>query len=393
MRVLHVDYAGHPFTYELSVELGRRGHTVTHTYSASTTGPRAAFRPAPNVEVAPVDLGRTFERYRPLRRIRDELSYGWRTVRLARRVGAQRILTANVPVLSLGVIWLWAAARRVRWVLWLQDVQSGLVAVAGGAGAIGRLLGAIERFLMRRSDHVVAISDNFAGELGRARVPADRVTVIENWAPIAELPVRPKRNPWSVAHGLDDKFVFLYSGTLGAKHSPHLLKALAEEFDGDPDVRVVAVGEGAGADWLAEQPGARPLQLGYQPFEDVPDVLASADVLVVLLDPAAGGFSVPSKTLAYLCAGRALLAAVPSENLAARLVAERAHAGVVADPGDAEAFCKAARELVADPALRARYGRNGRDLAERAFQIAPIAERFEAVLGTGREQPVPGRVV
>ncbi|MCE0445535.1 hypothetical protein LT493_12320 [Streptomyces tricolor] len=49
-------------------------------------------------------------------------------------------------------------------------------------------------------------------------------------------------------------------------------------------------------------------------------MLGTGDVLVVLLGPDAGQFSVPSKTLSYLCAGRPVLGLMPADNLAARLL-------------------------------------------------------------------------
>jgi hypothetical protein len=66
--------------------------------------------------------------------------------------------------------------------------------------------------------------------------------------------------------------------------------------------------------------------LDYQPYGQLAEVLATADVLVALLESSAGIFSVPSKVLAYLCAARPLLASMPKENLAARTI-ERAGAG------------------------------------------------------------------
>ena len=72
--------------------------------------------------------------------------------------------------------------------------------------------------------------------------------------------------------------------------------------------------------------------LPYQPFDRLPEVLASADVLVVILEPEAGRFSVPSKTLSYLCAGRAVLGSMPATNPAARLLTERASPGSSPSP-------------------------------------------------------------
>jgi glycosyltransferase involved in cell wall biosynthesis len=86
-------------------------------------------------------------------------------------------------------------------------------------------------------------------------------------------------------------------------------------------------------------------------------------------------FSVPSKVLSYLCAGRPVLAAVPPGNLAARVVA-RAGAGITVDPTDKGAFIAGALDLLADPSP----GRAARKYAERTFDIAAIGERFESIL-------------
>ena len=108
--------------------------------------------------------------------------------------------------------------------------------------------------------------------------------------------------------------------------------------------------------------------LPLQPAEDYTDVLATADVLVALIEADAGMFAVPSKVPSYMCAGRAILLAAPKENLAARIVA-RAGAGVVVDPSDEAGFVAAARRLRDDPQLRAEFGANGRAYAERMFDM------------------------
>lgn len=63
-----------------------------------------------------------------------------------------------------------------------------------------------------------------------------------------------------------------------------------------PSARVVIAAEGTGADFLRRQRlPANALLLPLQPAGRPPEVLASADVLVALLDADAGVFSVPSK--------------------------------------------------------------------------------------------------
>ena len=87
-------------------------------------------------------------------------------------------------------------------------------------------------------------------------VDARRITVIENWAPLDDLRPMDKVNAWSRVHGLADKRVIMYCGTLGLKHDPASFIALADAFSDDNDARVVVISEGLGADWLAKRSGA-----------------------------------------------------------------------------------------------------------------------------------------
>jgi glycosyltransferase involved in cell wall biosynthesis len=148
-------------------------------------------------------------------------------------------------------------------------------------------------------------------------------------------------------------------------------------------VQVVVVSEGPGRAWLERARAARGLSnltlLDYQPYQELPQVLASGDILGAVLNRGAGTFAVPSKVLSYLCAARPLLLAVPGQNLAARTV-RAAEAGLVVEPDDAAALVGACRRLVDNPQLRVTLGRNGRHHAEQHFDIRKIAERFERVL-------------
>ena len=143
----------------------------------------------------------------------------------------------------------------------------------------------------------------------------------------------------------------------------------------------MVVSEGLGAAWLRAQAGglANFLLLPYQPFEKLPEVIASGDVLLALLEPDAGAFSVPSKILTYLCAGRPILAAMPPENLGSRILA-RSGAGISVAPDDQAGFLAAAERLADDAAERARRGKNALDYAAKTFDIRAIGDRFEAIL-------------
>ena len=390
MKILVNDYSGHPFQLELSTALADRGHAVWHAYCSTNVTPRASFD-KPGVAVHAISVGDTFHKYDVKRRVIDELRYGWRSARLMRRIGPDRVIASNIPLLSLLVIRFVARLTGTPWVLWLQDVQSGLAQVADANPVVTRVAVAVEQHVIRRADHVVAISPEMATKAIEMGAAVDDVSVVENWAPVQSLPMHPKSNRWSQKHGLEDNFVILYSGTLGVKHSPYLLLDLADFYAVvDESVQIVVVSEGVGADWLQDELAAKPRDnvtvLPFQPFDDLPEVLAAADVLVVLLDSEAAHFSVPSKTLSYLCAGRPVVGSISNANAAASLISHRAGAGFVVEPGDATALCTAVETLRTSPAMATSMGQAAREYAEQHFDISYITDQFERILEERRQR-------
>lgn len=180
------------------------------------------------------------------------------------------------------------------------------------------------------------------------------------------------------------------------KHNPELLTGLARTLRDTGDTQVVVVAEGAGASWLAERARSGKLEnLHVLPFQDrnvFPKVLATADVLVAMLEPAAGSYSVPSKVLSYLCAGRPILAAVPDTNDVARLLKESG-AGMTSAPAEEHSLATALQGLLDDGARRDAMGHAARRFAEAAFDIDAITTRFEGFLREVVKTSGGGRVV
>jgi putative colanic acid biosynthesis glycosyltransferase WcaI len=390
LRVVVHDYVGYAFPAQLARVLASRRHDVLFLHCTSFTAGKGNVEPRegdpPTLAFGSVSVAGTFAKYDVRRRLAHERSTGRE---LARRVTEFRpdvVLSSNSPLVVQGALQRAARACGAGFVFWQQDVISA--AARRVLGRRSRLVGvaaesvveALEGRLLRRSDAVVAISEDFVPLLRRARVREDRIAVIENWAPLDELPLRPRDNDWAREHDLVGRTVFLYSGTLGFKHDPSLLLDLAR-WAGRNAACVVVVSEGVGSDWLAEHGADEPALrlLPYQPYERLPDVIASGDVLLMLLEPDAGAFSVPSKVLSYLCAGRPQLASVPPANLSARVI-ERSGGGLTVPPKDSSAFVAAAERLHGDPELRQELGRRARAYAETAFDIEAITDRFEEVL-------------
>ncbi len=393
LRILLHDYSGHPFQVQLARELARRGHEVHHFFSVAVQTPRGALEKrdgdAASFSVAPIDPGEPLPKYSYVRRVLHERRYGGLLKAALAAFKPDIVLFSNTPPDAMAAPARWCRAKKVPYLFWLQDIYAEAIAriVVAKLGPLAWPVAwhyrRLEAGLLRGAAAVVAITDDFKPLLAKWGVAPDRITTIENWAPLDELPPRPHDNEFARAHDLVDKTVFVYSGTLGLKHNPALLSGLAEALKNRNDCRVVVVSEGMGADFLAREKSLMGLHnlvlLPFQPFARVPDVLGSADVVVAILEPDAGVFSVPSKVLTYHCAGRALLAAMPAENLAARLIA-REQTGLVCDPREQKAFLDAAQRLLDDRAAREQMGVRARAYAEKAFDIEAIGNRFEALM-------------
>jgi len=391
MRIILHDFAGHPFQIQLSRELASRGHAVLHLAAEGLPGPKGKLQslggaPA-GLEIRGVPLSRSFRKYSATRRLVAQWQYARDLEGIVERERPDVVLSGNTPIDAQARLLRCCRRLDIGFVHWVQDVYSlaleYVLRMKIGPAARPAALPYrwLEQWVVRHSDGVVAISKGFVPLLRRWGARDETLAVIENWAPLHEVPRLERRNAWSEAQGLNGEPVFLYSGTLGLKHRPDLIYALSRKLAGR--ARVVVVSEGVGREYLERQPRLPNLTLlDFQPYERLPEMLASADVLMATLEADAGAFAVPSKVLTYLCAGRTVLLAAPRENLAAEVIG-RCGGGVVVAPDDARGWVEAGQRLAEDGAACAAMGLRARQYAEEHFDIGKIAGRFEAVLSQG----------
>jgi len=389
VRVLVHDYSGHPFQVELSGELARRGHDVTHSWCEAHVSGRGNMGGHDDVTFEPIGLGEVVDKLSFKRRLVQELRYGVQLSRQIRRIRPDVVMFGNVPVPMMAVVTFFLMVTRTPWVSWQQDVQG--VAMRSFAGTklshafhlFATIAGWVERWCNRRADAIVVISDAFL-DVHRAWGTEAKTTVIPNWAPLDELVPTPRDNKWAIEQDVADVPNLVYSGTLGLKHNPRLLVQLARAVrDQGTPVHLTVVTEGNAVEELADEASKLDVPvtlLPFQPYERLSEVLGSGDILLVVLDKSAGAFSVPSKTLSYLCAARPILGLMPDENLAAHLI--DAAGGCVLSP-DASSIPEAAdwvTEVLDDNDLWDKLGRRARELAEREFELSLCASRFEQIL-------------
>jgi colanic acid biosynthesis glycosyl transferase WcaI len=184
---------------------------------------------------------------------------------------------------------------------------------------------------------------------------------------------------------LDKKFTALYSGTISLSSNRALESVLdaAKLLEVAKDVLIAIVGEGLKKQSLEDKARALGLKnvafIPFQPYEDLPALLSSSDVLLVPLDREKSHLSVPSKLYNFMAAGRPILGLADRSSEVAGLIQSTA-CGLCVEPDDPRAIAKALLKLKNEPASARQFAGNGRKYAEEAFSKNVVLKRYEELI-------------
>ena len=396
MKVIVHDFSGHPFQAELSRKLADTGLEVDHVSAEQYVSGKGHLEvqpgDSPTLSFTGISLDLPFQKYSPLARLRFERAYAREWISRLKAAPADVIVACNLPLVSMFLFARHAKRRKLPYVMWHQDIYSSGMAdelerkfprPLARLGA--RVFERMEAYCARHARHVVAIGDAFKEVYPGWKVAPENVSVIPNWAPLDKVfPVDRTNRRSGELFPDEDSLRLVYAGTIGRKHNPKLLVDLVRNaLDNDIAASMVVISQGEAADDLTEIAATQQIPvtvLPFQPADDLPYVLGSADVLVALLEPDATKFSIPSKVLSYMAAGRPILGLMPGDNPAAIDIKDSG--GFVAEPSDVGAKSATAwlSELAADRALVEQIGHRTRAIAEQKFDVDGVARQFDAIL-------------
>ncbi|GAA5525041.1 hypothetical protein Maes01_01601 [Microbulbifer aestuariivivens] len=231
-------------------------------------------------------------------------------------------------------------------VLHIQDFEvDAMFGLGMGSkdGSLRKFVRRVESWLMRRFDMVSTISHSMLANAERKGVPQGRLTFFPNWSDTdfvnPSVSGKALRDEWGIP--LDDK-VILYSGNIGAKQGLEIVLDAAEIFLTRKGVRFAIVGAGAYLERLKKAVLDRKLSnvcfRELLPWERVPEMLAAADVHLVVQKRGAADAVLPSKLTNILSAGgHALVTADPTTELG-KLHGKYSGIYELVEPENTEAF-------------------------------------------------------
>jgi colanic acid biosynthesis glycosyl transferase WcaI len=399
MRILIYSYNYHPepigiapLMTELAEGLVERGHDVRVVTGMPNYPQRQIYEDYANKlylteERNGVSIQRSYVWIRPkpglLARILLDGSFAVTSLVQALRGWRPDVVLLTVPPLPVCVpAAILSLVRNCPVVLNVQDILPEAAVHVGllkNKVAI-RVFEALEKFAYATANRICVIADGFAENLVSKGVPESRITCIPNWVNSNFIRPLPKENAFRQAHQLTDKFVALYSGNIALTQGLETVVAAASRLTAYPDIVFVIVGETKALDRLrkkcTQMKATNVVLLPFQPREKLPEMLAAADVGLILQKRNVVSFNMPSKTQVILASGRPIVASVPLAGTAARAVRESG-GGVVVPPENPDSLAQAILELYQNPVWVQRLGQQGRRYAVERYDFEEALNRYE----------------
>lgn len=294
------------------------------------------------------------------------------------------LITTNPPFLPhLG--WLIDKLRRIPYILLFLDIYPDHIVKQGWlseSGLIAKIWRCANRHAMRRASAVITIGEGMKSIL-QQQAEDVHIVVIPFWADTDFIQPIPKDgNPFARKHGQVGKVTILYSGNIGKTHGVEILVDAAAMLQDLANARVLIIGEGLGLNDIhrrATELNVSNLSfLPLQPWDRVPQSLATGDIAVVLQAPGTEHLSVPSKTYSLMAAGCAIVACTTHRSDLAILVTKH-DIGLVVPSNDKVALASTLRRLILDPELLASMREHARTVAVEYYSLHAVQPSFERV--------------
>ena len=307
---------------------------------------------------------------------------------LSRRVKRQRLVLSLSPSILSVALGCLARRRGGRHVALVHDIQSGL---AQGlrmvrASSLLRVMRYAERKILSRADLVVVLTDEMKSYLRQIGVTA-AIEVVPIWADIDRIEPAVERET--------DPVRLVYSGSFGRKQKVEQIAAIAADLQRRASgIEILLRGRGKDFEALRAAIDGQALRnvrfSDLVPAEDLFAGASRSDIHLVVHDPVAAKFAIPSKIYNILAAGLPCVAQAHPDTALWRLQ-QQSRGFLCVRPGDANDLTNAALRLAEAPALRAELGANGRRFIERNCAKSAVLPELLTTIGkllqrTGRPQ-------
>ena len=245
-----------------------------------------------------------------------------------------------------------------------------------GGVSLHRIARWSERYVWRKADCVLPVTEVLAAHVREAGADPSRVVVVPNGIDFAKFRNATPHEAAQAALGLTGHIVLGFTGFVREWHG---LERVLDVLKLDPRLFLLLVGDGPARASIE----ARARELGVEARVRITGVVPRAEVngyvsaFDVALQPDVVEYASPLKLFEYLALGRAVVA---PDRPNIREILEHGRNALLFRPGDIADMTRAIVQLCGDEALRTRLGEAGRQLiTERELTWEGNARRVAAI--------------
>ncbi|MES2519121.1 MAG: WcaI family glycosyltransferase [Bacteroidota bacterium] len=283
------------------------------------------------------------------------------------------------PPFQLGLIpYFYSKLRGMSFIYHIQDLQVDMVNDLGmikNKKAI-KILFRLEKFIMNGATVISTISEGMIKKLKTKKIKINKYLLFPNW--VDTLSIKPLDSTNSLREELGYKandIIVQYSGTIAEKQGLEMIIEVAKEL---PLIQFMMVGEGGFKQKLIEKVQDAQLKnirfFPLQPYHKLSNLLATADIHLVLQKKSASDLVLPSKLTSILSAGAfAIVTALEGTSLYD--IIEQNQAGLLVEPESLIALKAGIEQYSLENT--AIYRKNARAYAQKFLDKEQIMIDFE----------------
>lgn len=299
------------------------------------------------------------------------------------------LIIATSPQFFCG--WAGTIASWLKWcpfILEIRDIWPESIVTVGAlekTSLLVRVLEVLEKWMYRSANHIVTVGNGYRDNILSKVDVADRISVVTNGVDLDVFSPQEPSETFRKEHGLEDRFVCSYVGTIGMAHglgvvvrAAKMLKSLGRE-----DFVFCLVGDGAHrerleTDVLESNLGEMIRFTGRLPKAEMPMVLASSDCLLIHLKKTdLFATVIPSKIFEAMAMERPLIMGVQGESAD---IVKDSGAGIGMESDNEQQLVDAVLKLKDDDDLRDRLCVNGRKFVGQHFTRDSLAKKMLDVM-------------
>jgi colanic acid biosynthesis glycosyl transferase WcaI len=244
----------------------------------------------------------------------------------------------------------------------------------------------LEKWAYSTAHKISVITDEFADYLVNQGVPASKIVCIPNWVDVKFIrPLSCQKNSFVETHHLQDKFVVLYAGNIALTEGLETVVEAAARLRDIPKIVFVIVGEKKEIQRLhnyCNTHGADNVQFfPFQPREKLPEMLAAANVGLIMQKRNVTLYNMPSKMPVLLASGCPIIASVPPDSPAAKAV-QQSKGGIVVAPEEPDSLAAAILDLYSNTFKAEMLSQQGRQFAVDYYSLEQALNQYEALFSS-----------